>query len=188
MRNHGQPRIIDGLKLYPVPRTTTDFRYIADDTAVYVTSDGERVYTQTRDDQEPRNRERFYDRNGYACIAVANNIRVAVHRLVCLAFHGVPPTDAHVVARRNGIKTDNSPSNLYWATRGEANKAAFDRRNPPMLLDATTERDQLLLELNNARAWAEWYRQEPNPMLAEQWDLRGDEARNRLAELQQKSA
>jgi hypothetical protein len=42
--------------------------------------------------------------------------RVRVHRLVCEAFHGPAPSEQHVVAHWNGIKTDNRPENLRWAT------------------------------------------------------------------------
>lgn len=39
-----------------------------------------------------------------------------VGRLVCLAFHGPPPTDKPNALHRNGIPTDDRPSNLYWGT------------------------------------------------------------------------
>jgi hypothetical protein len=39
-----------------------------------------------------------------------------VHRLVCEAFHGPAPTDEHEVAHDNGIRIDNRPANLRWAT------------------------------------------------------------------------
>ena len=43
----------------------------------------------------------------------------AVHRLVCLAFHGEPPTELHEVAHNNGVRSDNRPENLRWASRSE---------------------------------------------------------------------
>lgn len=180
MHNTQHRIIVDGVRLYPVPRNKTDFRYIPDDTKVFVTSDGKRVYLQTPKDPEPKNQERFFNRSGYECIAVGRDAQLAIHRLVCLAFYGLPPTDAHIVTRRNGIRTDNSPANLYWATKREANQAAFNRRNPPMRLDAAEERNRLLLEMNEAESWAAWYADEPNPMLAEQWELRAQEARKKL--------
>jgi len=42
-----------------------------------------------------------------------------VHRLVCEAFHGLPPTTKHQASHLNGIKTDNRPKNLAWATPSE---------------------------------------------------------------------
>lgn len=43
----------------------------------------------------------------------------SVHRLVCRAFRGPPPSEKHVAAHSNGIKTDNREINLRWATRSE---------------------------------------------------------------------
>jgi hypothetical protein len=42
-----------------------------------------------------------------------------VHRAVCAAFHGEPPTSRHQAAHGNGIKTDNRSENLRWATPSE---------------------------------------------------------------------
>ena len=41
---------------------------------------------------------------------------VAVHRAVCLAFNGLPPTQEHVVCHRNDVKSENTRDNLYWGT------------------------------------------------------------------------
>lgn len=43
----------------------------------------------------------------------------SVHRLVCLAFHGQPPTSKHETRHLNGKKHDNKPTNLTWGTRSE---------------------------------------------------------------------
>lgn len=37
-----------------------------------------------------------------------------VNRMVCLAFHGRPPAGKTLSCHKNGIPTDNRPSNLYW--------------------------------------------------------------------------
>jgi hypothetical protein len=42
-----------------------------------------------------------------------------LHRLVCLAFHGPPPTPEHVVNHVSGKKLDCRPRNLAWTTRAE---------------------------------------------------------------------
>lgn len=42
-----------------------------------------------------------------------------VSRLVCEAFHGPAPSAEHQAAHRNGVRTDNRPSNLRWLTRHE---------------------------------------------------------------------
>lgn len=43
----------------------------------------------------------------------------SVHRLVCEAFHGAPPTRRHQAAHSNGDPSDNRASNLRWATPKE---------------------------------------------------------------------
>jgi len=44
---------------------------------------------------------------------------VKVHRLVCRAFHGPPPSPKHEVAHGDGDPGNNAASNLRWATRSE---------------------------------------------------------------------
>ena len=40
------------------------------------------------------------------------------HQLVCMAFHRLP-VDGEVVAHNNGVRDDNRPENLRWATTRE---------------------------------------------------------------------
>lgn len=42
-----------------------------------------------------------------------------INRLVLLAFEGPPPVGKTDAAHKNGCRTDNRLSNLYWATRAE---------------------------------------------------------------------
>lgn len=42
-----------------------------------------------------------------------------LHRLVCRAFHGEPPTDKHWVAHNDGDRLNNCAENLRWATPAE---------------------------------------------------------------------
>ena len=59
---------------------------------------------------------------GYTSVSLChNNLKVTknVHRLICMAFHGMPPTEAHQVRHLNGIRTDNRPENLAWGTQAE---------------------------------------------------------------------
>lgn len=58
---------------------------------------------------------------GYLQVTLVNNgVRrsARVARLVCEAFHGERPAGKEV-AHRNGIRGDNRPGNLYWATKAE---------------------------------------------------------------------
>lgn len=59
---------------------------------------------------------------GYERIIVADGstkTNIATHILVCLAFHGQPPSPKHQVRHLNGVKTDNRPENLAWGTPSE---------------------------------------------------------------------
>jgi hypothetical protein len=49
-----------------------------------------------------------------------------LHRLICEAFHGNPPTPGHHAAHKDGNPQNNFPENLYWATAAE-NIADRDR-------------------------------------------------------------
>lgn len=44
---------------------------------------------------------------------------VQVHRIVCRAFNGAPPTGKNLVLHANGDPGDNRVSNLRWGTQAE---------------------------------------------------------------------
>ena len=70
-------------------------------------------------------KQKINKRTGYCCVNLcAKGIAktFTVHRLVCMAFHGEPPTDLHEVAHNDGVRTNNTSSNLRWATRAENSK------------------------------------------------------------------
>lgn len=52
----------------------------------------------------------------YIVVGIGHSNMILAHRLVALAFHGVPAI-GHEVCHRNGDYTDNRPSNLRWGTR-----------------------------------------------------------------------
>lgn len=59
---------------------------------------------------------------GYRTISMSHeNVKVtkSVHRLVCMAFHGMPPISTMEVRHLNGDPTDNRPENLRWGTAEE---------------------------------------------------------------------
>lgn len=50
---------------------------------------------------------------------------VRIHRIVCTAFHGEPPSPHHEAAHGDGNKINNRADNLRWVTRRE-NEAEKD--------------------------------------------------------------
>ena len=82
--------------------------------------------------------------NGYKLVRLSRDGEAetcGVHRLVCMAFHGAPPTKAHETAHFDGSRDNNVPSNLRWATPSEN---LLDRRRHgtawrgPKTIDADT--------------------------------------------------
>lgn len=56
--------------------------------------------------------------NGYPCVKLAGTV-VDVHRLVCRAFRGPPPSEEHEVRHLDGSRDNNRVENLRWGTRAE---------------------------------------------------------------------
>lgn len=60
--------------------------------------------------------------NGYPSVMLWQDgkaRRHLVHKLVAMAFHGMPPTTSHEVAHGDGDRANNHKDNLRWATRKE---------------------------------------------------------------------
>lgn len=62
------------------------------------------------------------DSNGYKFVNLCVNGRkksTAVHRLVCMAFNGMPESEDMQVDHLNMLRSDNRPENLEWVTPKE---------------------------------------------------------------------
>lgn len=62
------------------------------------------------------------NRGGYLKVALWVSGRVRqhwLHRLVCEAFNGPPPSPVHQAAHNNGVPTDCRAENLRWVDRRE---------------------------------------------------------------------
>ncbi len=73
------------------------------------------------------------DRYGYRNVNITvagKEVRRKVHRLVCEAWHGVPPTAEHHAAHLDGNSQNNRADNLIWATARE-NAAHKKMQNRP---------------------------------------------------------
>jgi len=69
---------------------------------------------------------------GYEAIEVRKDgerLYTRVHRLVCLAYHGEPPTSNHCVNHKDGNKLNNKPDNLEWVTPSENSQHFYDELN-----------------------------------------------------------
>lgn len=78
----------------------------------------------------------YIDKHGYVRTAVSFDgvgVRSAqVHRLVLLAFKGLPPSDEYEGAHWNGVRRDNRPDNLRWATPFENMEDRVRHRTDPV--------------------------------------------------------
>ena len=82
-----------------------------------------------------------------------------VHRLVALAFHGLPPDESYTVDHIDRIKTNNSASNLRWATKVEqrANRTYPDKcsglQRPVVITSLTGQVSEFRSLAEAAEAW-----------------------------------
>ncbi len=76
-----------------------------------------------------------------------------VHRLVCAAFHGAPPTPRHHAAHNDGVRHNNHFQNLRWATGSEnmLDKSAHGTMPTGARNGANTKPDRLARGLRNGR-------------------------------------
>lgn len=68
---------------------------------------------------------------GYYMAKIMNDAgelkNIGRHRLLCLAYHGVPnDVDSLVINHKNGIPGDDRLDNIEWVTRGQNNQHAYD--------------------------------------------------------------
>lgn len=76
----------------------------------------------------------FAYRSGYLNVHLSNGNKrkhFRVNRLVCEHFNGPAPSKHHHAAHKNGCKTDNNYTNLYWATAVENAMDREDHGNTP---------------------------------------------------------
>jgi HNH endonuclease len=63
--------------------------------------------------------------HGYKTVCIKSK-HFGVHRVVCEAFHGEPPTLKHQANHLNGIRDDNRAVNLRWDTSSDNHKHAYN--------------------------------------------------------------
>jgi len=86
----------------------------------YSVRDNGAILKHPRIDKKPRRTDNQWTfgipnkRTGYMEIA-----SVRIHRIVATAFHGIPPTEQHVVDHIDTNRKNNRPENLRWVTKLE---------------------------------------------------------------------
>lgn len=90
----------------------------------YAVNDQGRVcrIVPSRRNHAPRILAPWVGNHGYETVCLFRDgvgRRRLIHRLVCEAFHGPPPTPAHQAAHGDGTRRNNRADNLRWATRSE---------------------------------------------------------------------
>jgi hypothetical protein len=64
----------------------------------------------------------YIQNRGYVTITMCHEgkrVTQSVHRLVNMAFHGMPPKDKPETRHLDGIRSNNAPTNLCWGTPAE---------------------------------------------------------------------
>ena len=113
-------KLSSGVELRPIPVSPND-DYMAG-------SDGE-IYSRTKYAGFGRkNYVAWYalkgsrHSKGYRTISLCHQnkqVTKSAHRLVCMAFHGLPPSRSHQVRHLDGTRDNNLPENLRWGTQAE---------------------------------------------------------------------
>lgn len=92
------------------------------------------------------------DAYGYPAVQLFANgkgYRRKVHTLVCIAFNGPRPACGYEVAHWDGVRHNNTPENLRWATRAE-NMADAARHGTLAPHRGSSSRNSLLTEADVA--------------------------------------
>lgn len=106
----------------------------------YVGEDGTVISTCS---VKPKKLTVYYNAGGYQRVRLYAEKYVEqhfVHRLVCFAFYGPPPTDKHVVDHIDTDVENNHYLNLRWCTRSEnllnpitREKVRLGKQEPPRM-------------------------------------------------------
>ena len=100
-----------------------EWRRIADFPDYAVSNHGRvRRVTRSKRNHAPRILKPWIGNHGYEAVHLVRDGVASpklIHRLVCAAFHGPPPSPQHQAAHGDGTRRNNQATNLRWATRSE---------------------------------------------------------------------
>lgn len=97
-------------------------RVVQDAPEYVIYRDGRVVRTVARNRTRAGKVMKHFRISGYPAVDLRHEERVIkrlVHRLVCAAYHGPPPTPEHEVAHIDGVRVNCHASNLRWSTHRE---------------------------------------------------------------------
>jgi hypothetical protein len=101
----------------------TEWRRVPGFPAYEVSDAGEMRRPMARGTKDMRILKYKTDRAGYKIVGLYSETGKQhwrqVHRLVCLAFHGLPKPGRHYACHKNGIKADVQAINLYWGSASD---------------------------------------------------------------------
>lgn len=112
--------IINGIELRPIPVSPNDCYMAGSDGNIYSCTRYAGFGRKERCDWYALTPAR--GKRNYASVSLCHeNKRVTknIHRLVCMAFHGMPPSPQHQVRHLDGNPANNAPGNLAWGTQSE---------------------------------------------------------------------
>jgi hypothetical protein len=110
-----------GVNLRPIPVSPNDDYMAGDDGQIYSRTKYAGFGRKHRVDWYPLS-PRIPKGKGYKTVSLCHEnrkITKSVHKLVCLAFHGAPPTPTAQVRHLNGDALNCAPTNLAWGTQRE---------------------------------------------------------------------
>jgi len=111
----------DGVRLRPMPVSPNEDYMAGSDGQIYSRTRYKGFGRKVRGDWYALRGHRPKGKGYFAVSLCHNNVKVtkSVHRLVCMAFHGMPPTSTSQTRHLDGDNQNNLPSNLRWGTQEE---------------------------------------------------------------------
>lgn len=113
-------KIAGGITLVPIPVSPNSDYMAGDDGQIY--SCTHYAGFGRKDRVEWYALKGHQSKKGYSIVSLCHEnkkVTKSVHRLICMAFHGMPPKASMQVRHLDGNPENNLPANLMWGTQEE---------------------------------------------------------------------